>query len=181
MKPLYYLSILLLSTIVDSQTTTAQDRQDFIPGLTGTGIANYRFAEPGDFTMLVSVWGVVRASGRYEIPVGTDIGQLLSLAGGPGADVRGFEGPALDRTRRDGGGKTIVRLSRLQGEGREIIMELRIEDLLRLKEQSIPLQDGDIVMIDQVRPFRFWDALAVTSSLAAIILLIDRFVPIFGD
>lgn len=150
----------------------------FTPGIYGSSVANYYFARPGDFTMLVSVWGNVRNSGRYEVPVGTDIGQLLSLAGGPGADIRGTLG--ADTWSRRQAGRTIVRLSRLTGgEGREIILELRIEDLLRLKEQNVPLRDGDIIMIDQVRTFNVWDLFAIISTSGTVILLIDRIFGIF--
>ena len=160
------------------QQQLPQQLQDaFTPGIYGSSVANYHFANPGDFTMLVSVWGAVGRSGRYEIPVGSDIGDLLSLAGGPGADVRGAVG--ADVYARRGAGKTIVRLSRLQSEGREIIMELRIEDLLRLREDSVPLQDGDVIMIDQVRSFNIWDVFSLVSTSGTMILLLDRIFGIF--
>jgi hypothetical protein len=183
-KRVYSLHLLVLVSIFIFTHTTVNaqipDRfQDtFTPGIYGSSVANYYFARPGDFTMLVSVWGTVRQSGRYEIPVGTDIGQLLSLAGGPGADIRGTVG--ADTWSRRQAGRTIVRLSRLTGgEGREIILELRIEDLLRLKERNVPLQDGDIIMIDQVRSFNVWDLFTLVSTSGTLILLLDRIFGIF--
>ena len=150
----------------------------FTPGIYGSNVANFYFAQPGDFTMLVSVWGDVGRSGRYEVPVGTDIGQLLSLAGGPGADVRGVVG--ADTWSRRGAGKTIVRLSRLTGgAGREIILEYRIEDLLTLRERDVPLQEGDIIMIDRVRPFNIWDLFTLLSTSGTLLLLLDRIFVIF--
>jgi hypothetical protein len=172
--------MLLLFLFVSSVTVEAQviNRDEFAtPGIYGSSVANYYFARPGDFTMLVSVWGAVGRSGRYEVPVGTDIGQLLSLAGGPGADVRGVVG--ADNWSRRAAGTTIVRLSRSRGEGREIILELRIEDLLRLREQNVPLQEGDIVMIDQIRSFNIWDLFSVISTSGTLILLLDRIFGIF--
>lgn len=161
------------------QSQQIQDRlQDFFtPGIYGSNVANYYFAQPGDFTMLVSVWGNVGRSGRYEVPVGTNIGDLLSLAGGPGADIRGAPGSDVYSRR---GGNTIVRLSRLTGvAGREIILEYRIDDLLKLKERDIPLQDGDILMIDQIRSFNIWDVFQLISTSATLILLLDRIFTIF--
>lgn len=159
-----------------------QQLQDaFTPGIYGSSVANYHFANPGDFTMLVSVWGTVGRSGRYEIPVGSNIGDLLSLAGGPGGDIRGVVG--ADTWSRRQAGTTIVRLSRLTegggGNGRDIILELRIEDLLELKESDIPLQDGDIVMIDRIRPFNIWDVFSLVSTSGTLILLLDRIFGIF--
>jgi hypothetical protein len=165
----------LSTNIVEGQTF---DRADtFSPGIYGSSVANYYFARPGDFTILVSVWGAVGRSGRYEIPVGSDIGDLLSLAGGPGADVRGVIG--ADVYARRGAGTTTVRLSRLQGQGREIIMELRIEDLLRLREDTVPLQEGDVIMIDTIRRFNIWDLFTLISTSASLILLLDRIFVIF--
>lgn len=179
-----HLMVALLGMLLffQQQAVTQQvpDRiQDlFTPGIYGSNIANFYFAQPGDFTMLVSVWGDVGRSGRYEVPIGTDIGQLLSLAGGPGADIRGVVGS--DTWSRRGAGKTIVRLSRLTGgAGREIILEYRIEDLLTLRERDVPLQEGDIIMIDRVRPFNIWDLFTLLSTSGTLLLLLDRIFRIF--
>jgi hypothetical protein len=171
------LIIFVLSFIqLDAQQTFTQ-QEGVMPGIYGSGVANFYFAKPGDFTMLVSVWGAVGRPGRYEIPVGMDIGQLISLAGGPGADTRGTVG--VDTYSRRTAGKKIVRLSRLSGNGREIILEGDIEFLLRLKEQTVPLRDGDILMVDDIRRFNFWDIIAIISSSATLLLLFDRIFVIF--
>lgn len=182
-KSVHWVITLLGILLFFQQHAGAQQVQDriqelFTPGIYGSNIANYYFAQPGDFTMLVSVWGDVGRSGRYEVPIGTDIGQLLSLAGGPGADVRGVVGS--DTWSRRGAGKTIVRLSRLTGgAGREIILEYRIEDLLTLRERDVPLQEGDIIMIDRVRPFNIWDLFTLLSTSGTLLLLLDRIFGIF--
>jgi len=185
MKRIMFFTLGIIVLLSLPEIAHAQDReqlrQDFLRQLDVSGIANYYYARDTDITMHVSVWGIAGRSGLYEVPVGMHIGRLLSLAGGPGGDIRGFDGPGLGGRRTTDRGKTVVRLSRLKNGEREIIMRLEIEDLLQLDEQSLVLEDGDIVMIDQVRPFRFWDALAITSSIAAIVLLIDRFVPLTGD
>jgi hypothetical protein len=175
--PLLTLVILIITGSVTAEGQVINRDEFTTPGIYGSSVANYYFARPGDFTMLVSVWGAIGRSGRYEIPVGSDLGQLLSLAGGPGADVRGVVG--ADVYARRAAGTTIVRLSRLRGEGREIILELRIEDLLRLREQTIPLQEGDIVMVDSIRSFNVWDLFSLLSTSGTLILLLDRIFGIF--
>jgi len=174
-------TLFLMPQEAESQQFPERFQDQFTPGIYGSSVANYYFAQPGDFTMLVSVWGDVGRSGRYEVPVGTNIGDLLSLAGGPGADVRGVVGG--DRYSQRQSGRTIVRLSRLAdgggGGGREIILEYRIEDLLKLKEQEVPLQEGDIIMIDRVRPFNIWDLFTLISTSGTILLLLDRIFVIF--
>ncbi len=171
------LLFLSLSVIPAAESQTFTQNEGSTPGIYGTGMANFYFAKPGDFTMLVSVWGAVGRPGRYEVPVGTDLGQLLSLAGGPGADVRGAV--SSDPYSRRASGNKIVRLSRLSGGGREIILEGNIEFLLRLKEQTVPLREGDIVMLDEIRRFSFWDIITLISSSASVLLLLDRIFVIF--
>jgi hypothetical protein len=150
------------------------------PGLAGRGMANYVFTQRGDLPIYVSVWGAVRFGGRYEIPDGTDLGQLLSLAGGPGADVRGFiVGVDFYGRQSQGRGKTHIRVSRNMGGMNEVVLESRIDGLLRDDLRNFPLRDGDVIMIDQVQRFNIWDAMSIVSISASILLLLDRIFVIF--
>jgi hypothetical protein len=178
-RVIYYVPFIFLFVFTTAQLNgqVITQQESISPGLYGSGVANFYFAKPGDFTMLVSVWGAVGRPGRYEVPVGMDVGQLISLAGGPGADTRGTVG--ADTYSRRAAGKRIVRLSRLTGQGREIILEGDIEFLLRLREQTVPLRDGDILMVDEIRRFNFWDVIAIISSSASLLLLLDRIFVIF--
>jgi len=47
----------------------------------GAGII--RIAEPGQIADTVNVWGDIQNSGRFLIPKGTSLAQLISYAGGP--------------------------------------------------------------------------------------------------
>src|SRR6056297_3984756 len=42
-----------------------------------------RIAEPGQIADTLSVWGDINAPGRYIIPRGTTVGELISYARGP--------------------------------------------------------------------------------------------------
>ena len=75
--------------------------------------AYYYYAEPGDLTMQVNVWGTVRYPGRYEVKNGTDLGQLLSYAGGP----------QLTRRREQDEQIITVRVSGSNEQRRQIIYE----------------------------------------------------------
>jgi hypothetical protein len=150
------------------------------PGLAGRGMANYVFTQRGDLPIYVSVWGAVRFGGRYEIPDGTDLGQLLSLAGGPGADVRGFiVGVDFYGRQSQGRGKTHIRVSRNMGGMNEVVLESRIDGLLKDNLRNFRLRDGDVIMIDQVQRFNIWDAMSIVSISASILLLLDRIFVIF--
>src|SRR5690606_37849710 len=53
-----------------------------------TSSTYFRFSTPGEATVQVHVQGAVQQPGLYEVGVGTDLGRVLALAGGPRYDVR---------------------------------------------------------------------------------------------
>ena len=131
--------------------------------------AYYNYAEPGDLTVTVNVWGAVANPGLYEVPQETRLSRLFSLAGGPstGAQQRG--------SRRD----LTVSLSREQpasGE-RELIFEQDMEDDIIVFEQDPLIQEGDVLTVETYTQNRFtWrDALPIigaATSVASTILTI---------
>jgi hypothetical protein len=178
---LYLLVTLLFTCTFNITAQVIPDRiPDQTPGLAGRGMANYVFTKRGDLPMYVSVWGSARLPGRYEVPEGTDLGQLLSLAGGPGVDIRGFIVGVDYMGRQDQRrGKTHIRVSRRIGEKNFLVLEQRIDNLLVDDLRNFQLNDGDVIMIDQVQRFNFWDALSIISISASILLLLDRIFVIF--
>jgi hypothetical protein len=177
----YYLLPFLILFTFDGFAQEFPDRTlEQTPGLAGRGMANYVFTRRGDLPIHVSVWGAARLAGRYEVPEGTDLGQLLSLAGGPGVDVRGFiVGLDYMGRQQQQRGKTHIRVSRSFGATNRIVLEQRIDNLLVDDIRNFKLQDGDVIMIDQVQRFNFWDALSIISISASIFLLLDRIFVIF--
>jgi hypothetical protein len=176
----YLLPLLLLFTFDVSAQDISTRIPEQTPGLAGRGMANYVFTRRGDLPIHVSVWGVARLPGRYEIPEGTDLGQMLSLAGGPGVDIRGFiVGIDYMGRQQQQRGKTHIRVSRSFGGTNRVVLEQRIDDLLKDDIRNFKLQDGDVIMIDQVHRFNFWDAMSIVSISASIVLLLDRIFIIF--
>jgi hypothetical protein len=178
---LYLLVTLLLTSTLYTTAQEVPDRiYDQTPGLAGRGMANYVFTRRGDLPIYVSVWGTARLPGRYEIPEGTDLGQLLSLAGGPGVDFRGFTvGVDYLGRQQQHRGKTHIRVSRSIGGKNHIVLDQRIDMLLIDDIRNFILQDADVVMIDQVSRFNVWDAMSIISISASVILLLDRIFTIF--
>jgi hypothetical protein len=173
---LLFTLILFIVTLAEAQLPQAPGA---VPGLAGSGMVNYVFTKPGDLPIHVSVWGSVRQPGRYEIPDGTTLAQLLSLAGGPGFDTRGFAIGTDQYGARQYRGRTHIRLSRDTPQGVRILLESRIDHLLSDNIRNMSVHDGDIIMVDMVRSFNLWDALLIVSSSASVILLMDRIFTIF--
>jgi hypothetical protein len=83
MKKIFQISIVVLITIVflnsdlHAQADQLNRSQQF-------RLADriVRIAEPGEFADSVNVWGDVGSSGRYLIPMGTSLNDLISYSGG---------------------------------------------------------------------------------------------------
>jgi protein involved in polysaccharide export with SLBB domain len=127
------------------------------------GVSVYRYAEPGQPTMDVRVWGAVRTPGVYQVERDTDLVELLTLAGGPLYDR---EIPNVERT-------VTVRISRGEA-GRQVVFEAPLAALFA--EATVPpaLQPDDVISVDvEVRQRFGWrDGLAVFSGLGTVAVIV---------
>ena len=132
--------------------------------------AFYRHVEAGQATMRVNVWGDVMAPGQYEVQAGTDLLEVLFLAGGPN------EGNERASERR----QTQVLVSRQTGDVWSTIFEAPLDDLTSFQQPYPPLQDGDALRLDVrvSRPFSWRDAFTIIGAVGTIALVIDRVVRI---
>jgi protein involved in polysaccharide export with SLBB domain len=116
--------------------------------------AYYFISKPGEITMSINLWGYVRNPGRYEVPISTDLVQLVSYAGGPLADAD-MESVKISRVvRRDDAIRTV-----------EFLVNLRRLD--KLDEKARGLEPGDTIFID-TPSFSWRDAFSVVTTAAII-------------
>ena len=139
---------------------------------TTMGVAVYRFAEPGQAVIPVDLWGSARRSGRYFIPPGTTLLDLISLSGGPLAEV---ENDAVIR-------ETTVAVSRLTNGTRTVAYSAPADALAAGGADTLTLQAGDVVTITTKVTERFtWlDGVAVAAAVASLALLVLRIAEISG-
>lgn len=96
---------------------------------------------PGEATVVASVWGTVQKPGTYEVSAGTDMGEVLSLAGGPTlAPIRQTSETDLTREVR-------IRLYRVAGEARTLLYDEPLETMVASLEGYPTLADGDVVEV----------------------------------
>lgn len=116
--------------------------------------------------MVVSIWGDIAVQGRYEVKRGTDLVELLFLAGGPGKSVL-----STRETR-----ETLVRVMRKEADRWQIVFEAPLNDILSAERVYPPVQDQDILQLETtVRPKFGWrDALTLITPIVSIGLLIER-------
>ena len=126
--------------------------------------AYYNYGEPGDVTILVSVWGTVRNPGLYEIPTETTLSVLFSLAGGPQVAVR----------RKQDRRTVTARL--LRGPAQDIAFETEMQnEILSLSPDPV-LVAGDVLTVDTVeRAGLTWrDVFPVVAAVASVTLAVER-------
>ena len=161
---MYRIVLLYALSLAFALQTQAQsfDRID----KTRTNTAFFFFAQPGDATIQISLWGSVPLPGIYEVPVGTNLDKLLTMAGGPSPELR------QSGTRHE----ITIRLFREQGARRTLVYEAPLERMLVETEAYPVLQDYDVVTLETIvrRGFGWRDGLSVLTSVLAIALTVDR-------
>ena len=128
--------------------------------------AYYNYGEAGDVTILVNVWGTVRNPGLYEVPQGTSVSTLFSLAGGPTTTVR----------RRTTKRTMSARLSRHGAPQEATVLEaIMINEVFALTDDPI-LTEGDVLTVNIVERQRFSlrDVFPIVAAVASVALAVER-------
>lgn len=157
---LFFPVLILLTAPVAAQTLSDLDRSRYSPA------AYYNYSEPGDVTVLVNVWGTVRNPGLYELPQGTKLRHLLSLAGGP------IVAPRQNRQTR-----TIqVRLYRSDAAGHRIVFESEMENEVIATAEDPALLQADVVTVETTVRQRFiWrDVFPIIAAVGTVAIAIER-------
>jgi hypothetical protein len=117
--------------------------------------AYYYISKTGEITMPLNLWGMVKNPGRYEVPISTDLVQLLSFAGGPLPDA-------------DLSYVKITRTERREDSFRKVEFILDLRYLDKLDSQALSLRPGDTIFILPVA-FRIGDFLSYVTTVAVLI------------
>ncbi len=159
MKPLNATIFLgaFVCTLVFSGLAHAQMEGNLGSGLGFTGssqAAYYLISKSGEITMPVNLWGFVKNPGRYEIPISTDLVQLLSYAGGPLPDA-------------DMGSVKVTRIIQRDNQVRKVEYTVNLNHLERLDALSLSLEAGDTIYIDALT-FQVKDIVNIITTAAII-------------
>jgi hypothetical protein len=147
---------ILLLAAVGTGSVVAQVEGGLGPSASSVAqAAFYYISKPGEITMSINLWGFVQKPGRYEVPISTDLVQLLSYAGGP---IENANMSSVQVTRTERRDDAIRRLS----------FTLDLTSLHKLEPQALTLRPGDTIMIERV-PFTWSDFLGVMTALAVVV------------
>ena len=147
--------IILLALLIPTPGS-AQLESGIGPALTGASQASYYFiSKSGEITMPINLWGYVKNPGRYEVPISTDLVQLLSFAGGPLADA--------DLTD-----VKITRVMRRDTQIHKVEYTVNLKHLDKIDEMALNLQAGDTILIDNI-PFQWRDFFTILTTAAIVV------------
>lgn len=134
-----------------------------------------QLSNSGEESILINLWGDVNAPGRFRVPAGTTLIELISLA----------RGPASYRT-----GETTLDWSKLRVEVNvsRRNQELNIDEVVNFRfryTQQLPsgmrnyvLQENDFITLEVKRRPAFVDYMRIigpiSTVVAAMILLVDK-------
>ena len=148
MFPLFLFALFLLC----SSVTFAQFDQQGLSISPQAGASNFRFAEPNELTIVVSIMGSVQNPGRYEVSLNINLLDLIALAGG----------------WTELADETDITLTRLVHSSTGLERkELRFDfsDLAAVKDNQLGLQQGDIVFVPASSALTFDDILRYVTAL----------------
>jgi SLBB domain len=156
MRPWYLVIVVLVFAHTE---TRAQGLESGIsPSLSGASQAAYYYlSKPGEITMQVNLWGNVKNPGRYEIPISTDMVQLISFAGGPLPEAD------LATVR-------IIRIAR-EGGSKKVQFSINLNHIDQIDEQSLSLHPGDTIFIDRIS-FTFESFVGILTTAATVAIAV---------
>jgi hypothetical protein len=147
---------------------TAQAQQFGRIAETETNAAYFYYAQPGEATIQVALWGVPQP-GLYEVPDSTNLDRLLTLAGGIQMQTR-------QENRKPP--RIMVRHYRPAQSRQELLLETRIQNLLQGEVDAPELRENDVIVVETIQPseFTFQDALSIVSTVSSLTLLVLRII-----
>jgi len=153
------LALIALSAVYGIPNVAAQGLESGLsPSLSGASQAAYYYiSKPGEITMQVNLWGNVKNPGRYELPISTDIVQLVSFAGGPLPEA-------------DLGTVKVIRVAR-EGGSRKVQFTINLNHIDQIDEQALSLRPGDTIFIDRIS-FTFESFIGIVTTAATVAIAV---------
>lgn len=155
---------IIFSNFLFSQISDVQVGSTVTTRTSASG-AYYDYSEPTSINIKVAVWGYVRNPGRYVVPSGINLMELLSYAGGPTIDAK-LEDLRLFRPK-SGGDQEIISINYqnlLWGDAPKGIYEF---------PEVLP---GDVILVTGEPRFFFKDYFTLTLQIISTLISLTLFI-----
>lgn len=129
------------------------------------GGAYYNYGDPDKVNIEVSVWGYTTNPGRYLIPKGTSLLDLISLSGGPKVDAD-LELIRIYRPKNDSLGNFKDKV--LNFDYNDLLWEDKVPE--KNSRSNIELQPGDILILPGSPKYFFRDNLSFVLSISSFLM-----------
>ncbi len=117
---------------------------------------------PGEVTKRVNLWGYVNKPGCYEVPVETNLIQLITYAGGP----------------KDYADLDDIKLYRIDQNGMRQLIEVSLDDISETDKYKLDTYDDDTIIVDYSAVVTWREVFGLISAplavVASLVLIIDR-------
>jgi hypothetical protein len=166
MKKILRKEILILIFVFLPITAFSQDDREKIGAddIQKTGPNYYNYADKDKVNIEVSLWGYVKNPGKYLLPQGTTILDLITLGGGPATDAL-LEDVRLIRLKNDTLNITTDQIINLDYN------DFLWEDKIKTGTKKNPvLMPGDMVLIPGEPRYFFRENLGIILSVSSFLL-----------
>lgn len=152
-KNLTVVFFLVLASIGFSEKTIAQS----------SAARYYKIVDiDGEVTKKINLWGHINSPGRYEVPISTNLVELITYAGGP------REYALMDD----------IKIYRTDQYGRKLVLTVDLDNPSETPDSDLIIYDGDTVYIDYSSVVTWRDVFSLISGplamIASIVLIVDR-------
>ena len=119
----------------------------------------FDYSDPSGLNIKVNIWGFVKYPGKYIIPAGSTINDLLSYAGGPTDEAR------LDE----------LRLVRTNDNNLQTVMRVNYDDVMFNTDAtrigtSLQLKAGDVLLVSGKPRLYFTNYFSLTLSVVSVLI-----------
>ncbi|MDD5361547.1 MAG: SLBB domain-containing protein [Ignavibacteria bacterium] len=163
--------ILILILILLPVILSAQDKNEKlgIPEETKLGLFYYNYGDKNKANIEVLVWGSIRSPGKYLIPQGTTLIDLLTLCGGPMTETK-LKDIRLVRLKNDSLGVKEDKVINL--DYNDFLWEDKISNPAKFNPVLLP---GDMVIFPLEQKFSLRDNLYLILSITSTLVSITTF------
>lgn len=170
MKKIIVVFYLIVFVVLCSGNVGAQDDKERIglEEILKQGVNYYNYADKDKVNIEVIVWGGIKNPGKYLIPVGTTVVDLITLAGGPVSEET-IEYVKLIRAKNDSLNSQTDKVINLNYRG-----FFDKERKSYYKYVNPVMEAGDMVTLPLEEEMEFWDYFTIvygyTMPLIAVII-----------